>query len=313
MKSELQKHFDVFIQHKQYTVMLSPATIKSYNEVWKHFTTQMPEVTKISDLSPEVVSEFFERLQRRQRLVGRVMKRTGIKASTVNTYGRKLKCFFDWLVVKEVLERNPVQLGDLPKPVYDDERALKRSQIEKIIMSVMQNSKNTFIKQRDLAMINVLLFCGLRRGELLGLKVTDIDFNQGLLRVDGRTSKSKVTRFVPLNRVVLQSLDEYMAARKQRKSQCEYLWVSEIKDTAFTVDGLKHWVKRIRDWSGVRFHVHQFRHSFATALARDKNNIVFIQKLLGHQDARMTQVYLRSMGVEDMRSPIDSLSLASYR
>jgi len=103
-----------------------------------------------------------------------------------------------------------------------------------------------------------------------------------------------------------------MTVRKQRRVQCEYLWVSDTLDAKFTEHGLKHWVKRIRTWSGVRFHVHQFRHSFAVALAKDKNNIVFIQKLLGHTDLRMTQKYLRSMGVDDMRDSIDKLSLASF-
>tara|TARA_B100000508_G_scaffold120886_2_gene102245 strand:+ start:1122 stop:2063 length:942 start_codon:yes stop_codon:yes gene_type:complete len=313
MKCELQTQFDAFIEYKKYVACLSPASIKTYMDVWKHFMQQMPEVTKAGDLSPEVIVAFFNRLQKRRRVVGKEVKRTGIKASTVATYGSRLKTFFDWLVVKELLEQNPIERRNLPKPVYDDERALKQSEIEKIIVSVMQNSKNTFVKQRDLAMISVLVFCGLRRGELLGLKVTDIDFQKGVLRVNGVTSKSKASRYVPVHRVALQSLDEYMLVRKQRKSQCEYLWVSEIKDTPLTEHGLKHWVNRIKAWSGVDFHVHRFRHSFACALGKNKNNIVLIQKLLGHQDPRMTQTYLRSLGVDDMRDSINEISLASFR
>lgn len=312
MNNELQTHFEAFIAHKAYVSNLRPASIKTYKEVWSHFTTQMPEVRRISDITPEVVTVFFGRLQKRQRKVGKEMKRTGIKASTIQTYGRRLKCFFDWLVVRGVLEQNPVSLKELPRPTYDDERALTQQEIEKIIVAVVQHSKNSFTKQRDLAMINVLLFCGLRRGELLGLKVTDVDFAKGVLRVAGETSKSKRTRLVPLNRVALQSLDEYMAVRKQRKSRCEYLWVSDIHDTAFTEHGLKHWVNRIKSWSGVNFHVHRFRHSFACALGKNKNNVVLIQKLLGHQDPRMTQTYLRSLGVDDMRDSVDSLQLASF-
>ena len=312
MKSELQKHFDDFIEYNTYVKCLRPASIKTYQDVWNHFTQQMPEVTAVNDLSSEVITQFFSRLQKRKRMVGKEMKRAGIKTSTVDTYGRRLKCFFDWLIVKELLGNNPVELKDLPKPVYDDSRALNQQQIEKIMVSVMQNSKNTFVKHRDLAIINVFVFCGLRRGEQLGLKVTDIDFSKGVLKVDGSTSKSKVTRYVPLNRVVLQSLDEYMQARKQRKPQCEYLWVSDTRDAQLTEHGLKHWVNRVSEWSGVKFHVHQFRHSFACGLAKQRTNVVMIQKLLGHTDLRMTQTYLRSMGVDDMRDSIDSLQLASF-
>jgi site-specific recombinase XerD len=312
MNNELQKHFEEFIAHKTYVSRLRPASIKTYQEVWKHFTQQMPEVTTVRDLSPEVITTFFTRLQKRQRIVGKELKRTGIRASTVDTYARRLKCFFDWLIVRDELDQNPVNLKDLPTPVYDDNRALDQQRIEKIIVAIVQNSKNTFVKHRDLAMVNVFMFCGVRRGELLGIRVTDVDFGKGVLRINGATSKSKTTRYVPLNRVVLQSLDEYMTARKQRCVQCEYLWVSDTRDAKFTEHGLNHWVKRIRTWSGVKFHVHKFRHSFAVALAKGKNNIVFIQKLLGHTDLRMTQKYLRSMGVEDMRDSVDKLSLASF-
>lgn len=312
MNNELQTHFEAFIAHKTYVCNLRPASIKTYNDVWSHFTQQMPEVHRVSDVTPEAITVFFGRLQKRQRMVGRELRRTGIKASTIQTYGRRLKCFFDWLVTREVLERNPINLKDLPKPAYDDDRALNQQQIEKIMIAVIQNSQNTFLKQRDLAIINVLLFCGIRRGELLGLKVTDIDFAKCTLRVAGETSKSKVSRHVPLNRVVLQNLDEYMLARKQRGLQCEYVWVSDTKDAKLTEHGLKHWVKRISRWSGVKFHVHQFRHSFACGLAKQRTNVVMIQKLLGHTDLRMTQTYLRSMGVDDMRDSIDSLRLASF-
>ncbi len=311
--TSLEKQFEDFIDHNTYVKRLQPASIKTHQNVWRLFTEQMPEVKDVSDLSPEVIVAFFSRLQKRQRVVGKEVKRTGIKASTVATYGGRLKCFFEWLVIKGLLEENPIESKKLPKPIYDDDRALKQRDIEKIIVAVIQYSKNSFLKQRDLAMINVFMYCGLRRGELLGIKVTDIDFQKGTLRVNGATSKSGVTRHVPIHRVALQSLDEYMTARKQRKSQCEYLWVSEIKDTPFTEDGLKHWVKRIIRWSGVKFHVHQFRHSFACALAKQKVNIVMIAKLLGHTDLRMTQKYLRSLGADDVRDAINEISLASFR
>jgi len=312
MNNELQAQFEAFIAYNTYVKRLRPASIKTYMDVWKHFTLQMPEVTKANDLSQEAVVVFFRRLDKRQRVVGKQLKRTGIKASTIQTYGRRLKCFFDWLVVKELLERNPIELNDLPRPTYDDKRALEKQQIERIMVAVLQNSKNTFLKQRNLAIINLLLFSGIRRGEMLGIKVTDIDFGKGVLRVNGATSKSKRDRYIPLHRVVLQSIDEYMEVRQQRKSRCEYLWVSDTRDEKFTEHGLKHLVKRIVELSGVKFHVHRFRHSFACALAKDKNNVVLIQRLMGHSDLRSTQTYLRSMGVDDMRDSIDSLKLATF-
>lgn len=309
---KLDERFEEFINQKKHTVRLREASIKTYEDVWRHFRQQMPEITTTDDLSQKVIAEFFNRLEKRKRIVGRGKVRIGIKDSTVQTYGRRLKCFFDWLVSRGELRESPIKKGDLPTPVYDDNRALSRKDIEKIIMAVKQNSKNTFTRRRDLAMIDVFVYCGLRRGELLGIKVADVDFDKAMLRVDGKTSKSKVTRYVPLHRLVLQGLDEYMAARKERKSKCEYLWVSDVQDERFSVHGLKHWVNRIREWSGVKFHVHQFRHSFACAIAKDRQNVVFVQRLLGHTDLRMTMKYLRGLGVEDDRDIVDRLAIDSF-
>ena len=128
---KLDDEFKEFIDHKKYTCRLRPASIKTYEYVWELFRKQMPEVVAVDDLSPEVITKFFSRLQTRERLVGKAMERTGIKDSTADTYGRRLRSFFEWLVIKGLLDKNPVELKDLPKPVYDDLRALDRQQIEK--------------------------------------------------------------------------------------------------------------------------------------------------------------------------------------
>ncbi len=312
MKHDLQKLFEEYIEECQYTRRLSPETLRGYREVWKHFMRQMPEVRSADDLKCFSSTTFFRRLENRKRLVGKEMKRTGVKASTVETYGRRLKCFFEWLRIQKIIEKNPINLESLPKAIYDDNRALKRREIEKIIAAITQNSKNAFLLRRDLAMVNVFLYCGLRRGEMLTLKMSSIDLVHGTIAVDGSTSKSKFTRTIPVARVALQSIDEYLKARKERGYKCEYLWVSDTRDCRFTEHGLKHWVKRISRLSGQKFHVHRFRHSCACALAKNKNNISLIKKFLGHRDLRMTEAYLRSLGVDDMKDSLGDMSLASF-
>ena len=312
MKNDLHTLFAEYLEECRYTRRLSLETVRGYREVWKNFTQQMPEIRSADDLRQFSATTFFRRLENRRRLVGTQMKRTGVKASTVATYGRRLRCFFEWLRVQKIIAENPINLESLPKPAYHDNRALKRREIEKIIAAITQSSKNTFLLRRDLAMVNVFLYCGLRRSELLRLKVCDVDAVRGTIEVNGITSKSKRTRTIPVARVALQSIDEYLKARKERGYTCAYLWTSDNRDRRFTEHGLKHWVTRIARLSGQTFHVHQFRHSCACGLAKNKNNIALIKKFLGHGDLRMTETYLRSLGVDDMKESLSDMSLASF-
>jgi integrase len=159
-----------------------------------------------------------------------------------------------------------------------------------------------------MAMIGVLTFCGLRRNELVSLEVRDVDIYAGLLTVRAETSKSKRLRRVPINAHLRMHLTEYLRERKKRGVTTPYLFVSNGIDHRLTSDGVKHWVERIAKLSGVKFHLHRFRHTFATNLAMQDVGIVKIQKLMGHTDIKMTQTYMRSMSAEEMRDDINKLS-----
>jgi integrase len=84
--------------------------------------------------------------------------------------------------------------------------------------------------------------------------------------------------------------------------------VANGRDKQFELPGLKHWVKRISQLSGVKFHIHRFRHTFATNLAMQDVGAIKIQKLMGHTDIKMTQTYLRSVSTEEMSEDINKLS-----
>ena len=292
-----------------YTKGLRGPTVKSYQDVFRHFNRLMPEVTHAEQLTPAIVDQFFVRLQQRERKIGKGRVAVGIKASTIRTYGSKLHTFFDWLCARGHLVSNPVNKSQLPKPSYSDKRALEKREIERIIAAITQYVPDRFQLKRDLAIVHVLLFAGLRKTELLSLNVSDVDFVRRILTVRGSTSKSKTTRNVPLTPLTTMHLEDYMRERQARRCRCERLWVSTKADTAFTSHGLKHWVYTLRRRSGVSFHVHRFRHTFACMLGRNNVSAVKIQKLMGHTDLRMTQTYMRSLGVEDVRDSLHYMTL----
>ena len=158
-------------------------------------------------------------------------------------------------------------------------------------------------------MISLLVFCGLRLGEFISLEVADIDFENQLLTVRGQTSKSKKTRYIPIHPTLMFHLRDYIAERNRCQYTTHCLLVSIANDQELSRQGLKHWVKSLCKKSGVKFHLHRFRHTFACNLAKKDVNAVKIQKLLGHSKLDMTMTYLQSIATEDLKNEINRLSI----
>ena len=308
MKNKLEQLFNKFISECKYSRRLRSETIRGYSSVYKTFLRAMPEVTSIELLTHDTLSEFFKRIETRQRVVGRGTIKSGVRDSTIKTYWHKLNCFFEWLRVNGHIDKNPLERITPPEPVYDDSRALEMNNIHKILSAITLHSQNSLMLKRDTLMVSLLTFCGLRKGEFISLKVIDVDMEHRLLTVKAETSKSKTRREVPINYALMIHLQEYLIERNKHGYKTEYLLVSNNSDTGLTVHGLKHWVKRLNDLSGVKFHLHRFRHSFASNLARKDVGTTKIQRLMGHKRPEMTESYLRSVKSEDLREDIDKLS-----
>lgn len=308
MKKDLKQLFNEYTEHCVYSKRLRPETIRGYKETFRHFTAMMPGINTSDSLSVQVMNQFFKTLQLRKRTVGKSTEKIGVKDSTIRTYWSKLNSFFEWLAVNKVILENPLSKIKPPEPAYDDLPALNKGDIEKIYTAVTLHAKNPLMLKRDIAMISMLLFTGVRKTELISLQVRDIDIQKGNLIIRGETSKSKRTRQVPINPTLSVHLKDYSNERVRKSYKTQYLFVSNNKDVGLSSHGLKHWVKRLNELSGVQFHLHQFRHTFACNLARGEISVFRLQRLMGHTDIRMTERYLRSLTPEDLRGDIDRLN-----
>jgi integrase/recombinase XerD len=305
----LKQLFEEFISECEFTKGLRAATLVGYTASFEHFSTMMPEVTSPQALTVGMLNEFFKRIRTRVRTVGRDTRVVGLNDSTVKTYASKLNVFFEWMVQRNIKRDNPLRLVKIPRPKYTDSRALESEDIQKVYAAIALHSRSTLMLKRDTLMVSLLYFCGLRLGEFISLKVTDIDMRRQLLTVRAETSKSKNVRHLPINTILLFHLKEYFEERNRCGKRTVNLIVSTESDSGLSRHGLKHWVKKLIMLSGVKFHLHRFRHSFACALAEKNVNIVKIQKFMGHSDPRMTSVYLRSIVCEDLREDINLLSI----
>jgi site-specific recombinase XerD len=304
--SRLQEEF---VKQLRFSTRLAAPTLRGYQQVFALLNQTMPNLGA-QQFSPEAMTEFFRRLDARPRFV-RGRESRGVKASTVATYRSKLNRFCDWLKARGEIEMNPFSAMPYPRVEYEDRKYLERSQVERVLATVALGTlwRDRLVRRRNAALFAVLLYTGVRKGELLGLRVMDLDLNRLELTVRAETSKSRMRRVVPINATLCVALEDYFGERQRRGFQCEYVFTSGQADRPFTAEGLKHLVNQVRRLSGVQFHLHQFRHTFAVNLLNRGGDIAKLKQLLGHRDIRMTSSYLRCLPTSAMRTSVENITL----
>lgn len=298
-----------FVNERRYSTRRSPATIRGYVATFELFQKLMPGVD-LNTLTIKTLNEFFKRLEQRDRVVGKGEIRNGVRISTIGTYRSKLNSFFDWLVQNKYLADNPFKHMRYPRIIYSDRKFLNKQQLERIWLAVSLNIDwhSPFIQKRSMALIGTLLNTGVRRGELIQLKVLDLDLEKRELHVRGETSKSRRDRFIPINSAAYKLLVDYLKARKEKDYKNPYLFVSNSRDQRLSFDGFKHFVNKVIEGSGVKFHVHQYRHTFSVNFLANGGSLAALKQLLGHTDLRMTEVYLRCLPTHTLRPDVESLA-----
>jgi site-specific recombinase XerD len=168
----------------------------------------------------------------------------------------------------------------------------------KAILHAHQNVKHR-------AMLILIYACGLRRGELLNLKLTDIDSQRGVLRVN--QGKGAKDRIIPISEKVLELLREYYKYEKPTK----YLFEGTTSGQTYSPTSLQEVLKSAVKKSAIKKPVtlHWLRHSYATHLLESGTDLRFIQELLGHSSSKTTEIYthVSQKSLQKIKSPFDDL------
>ncbi len=155
-------------------------------------------------------------------------------------------------------------------------------------------------------MLMMIYSAGLRLGELLNLKLQDIDSNR--MKIHIRQAKGKKDRYVFLSQKLLDLLRLYFEEYKPQ----DFLFEGQ-KGNQYSPKSVQSVFKKAIKNAGVRkpATVHTLRHSFATHLLEDGTDIRYIQQLLGHKKLETTQIYTHITGsaMDKIKSPLDSLDL----
>ncbi len=197
-----------------------------------------------------------------------------------------IRSFYGFLLLREEIDSSPAELIDTPKSGRKLPDTLSTEEIDRLIAAV---DDDTTKGRRDSAMLEVLYSCGLRVSELVALRVGDLFFGEGYVRVTGKGDKQ---RLVPISEVARERIYAYLDKREAARSNEEILFLNNrgkqlTRVMIFTI--LKEAARR----AGItkKLSPHTFRHSFATHLIEGGAGIRQVQELLGHESILTTEIY----------------------
>lgn len=215
-----------------------------------------------------------------------------------NTVLRKiasLRSFAAFLLAQDKLERNPFKLLPAPKRQKLLPKFLSLTETYRLL-DTAAHSKH--FAARDKALFELMYSSGLRRSEVTGLRIKDVDYFNGLVKVFGKGAKE---RLVPVTDEALNALKIYLAQRKNPQPD-DALFLNK-NGKPLTGDGLAYIFKNtaIRSHLARKVTPHSLRHSFATHLLNNGCDLRSLQEMLGHKSLAATQVYTH-VSLEKLKS-----------
>lgn len=227
----------------------------------------------------------------------------GLARASVLRKASSLKSFTAFLIDQDALVRDPFLNVRLPKRDKPLPRFLTEAEMDKLLAAASPVGEEP-LRLRDRAMIELFYSAGLRRSELRGLNVGDVDFLGGVVRVFGKGSRERV---VPVGTAALEALRAYLDSRSGRggKGGGTPLFSNgkgERLSDAGVAFVVKRWTRAAAALKSISPHV--FRHSFATHLVSRGCDIRTVQEMLGHRSLANTQIYTH-LSLEHLRQVYD--------
>ncbi len=304
------------------------------NEYTPHNTSQKIGEKKPVAPLPSLSEEASEKLNEFDMW----MKSRRYSENTINTYANAIEVFLSFYNTKPISEinnedlikfNNDYILANKFSASYQNQvinavklffrivelktmrpELIHRPKSPKLLPNVLSKEEIKQILQapsniKHKAMLSLIYSCGLRRSELLNLKLTDIDSKRGLVII--RQSKGRKDRVAPLSEKVLELLRTYYNAYKPN------IWLFEGQDKKSQYDerSLANVLKQALEKSGIQKPVslHWLRHSYATHLLENGTDLRYIQEILGHSSSRTTEIYthVSNHNIQRITSPFDNL------
>jgi len=261
---------------------LSDNSIVSYeNDIIKFSNFLLEKNKSISPIkvSPDLIKEFIYSISK------------SINPASQSRIISGLRSFFEYLIFEKYIKTNPLSLIESPRISRKLPDTLTIKEIDLLISNI---NISTNEGERNIALIETLYGCGLRVSELISLKISDLFFSEGFIKVTGKGNKQRLVPISDLNKRVIKSyMDNSRKKLKIEEKSKDILFLNRrgkklSRAMIFTI------IKRLAKLSNIKKNIspHTFRHSFATHLLKNGADLKTIQQLLGHQSITTTEIYM---------------------
>jgi integrase/recombinase XerD len=217
------------------------------------------------------------------------LKDGGLQPSSIRRNVSALRTYFGYLLAEGMVVADPTDRLELPRAWRRLPGVLSRDEIA-ALLDAPDPSDRLF--WRDKALLEFAYASGVRVGELITVKVRDVDLQEGLALVFGKGSKERI---VPVGRAALQALVVYLREIRPTlaRNQGAGVVFLNARGTPLTRMGVWKILRRHVQRAGIRRRVtpHSLRHSFATHLLEGGADLAAVQEMLGHADIATTQIY----------------------
>ena len=200
-----------------------------------------------------------------------------------------IRSFYRFLIMEDYLESDPTELLESPQTGFKLPEVMTVEEIELLIGSIDRGTKEG---QRNRAILETLYSCGLRVSELCNLKLSELYFEEGFIKVEGKGSKQ---RLVPISPRAIKEIRLYFTDRNLMKIKPgfeDFVFISNFGKNISRIM-VFHIIKELAERIGLKKKIspHTFRHSFATHLLEGGANLRAIQCMLGHESIGTTEIY----------------------
>jgi len=274
-----RKGFESFLKLER---SLANNSVEAYLRDFDKFT-QFLELKEFNpspdEVSDELISEFIQWLYE-----------IGIAARSQARIISGLKAFYRYLIMEDIVVKNPTDLVEGPKIGMKLPEVLSLVEIDQLISAIDLSSKEG---ERNRALLETLYSCGLRVSELIGLQLSNILFDEGFIKVLGKGNKERI---VPIGKTAKKYIHFYLEHRRNHqeidKDAVDILFLNNrgkqlTRVMIFTI------IKRLAKKAGIQKNIspHTFRHSFATHLVDGGADLRAVQEMLGHESITTTEIY----------------------
>lgn len=269
---------DTFIDHLWLEDGLSKNTLESYRADLSQFHTWL--ITQQRDLLSVNQADIQHYL---------AFKFPQSKPRSISRLVASMRRFYRYALRENLIETDPTLQIESPKLPRSLPKSLNEQEVSDLLSAPDINQP---IGLRDRAMLELLYASGLRVSELVTVKVNDVSTQDGVVRVTGKGSK---TRLVPMGQEAASWIDQYLNYARPEILQnklCDALFVTNRADM-MTRQAFWYLIKRYALLAGIHKHMspHVLRHAFATHLLNHGADLRVVQMLLGHSDISTTQIY----------------------